>query len=381
VIPVELDAINDGHIHGLVTNRAEEGPTLDFKRDLPGNGRDARKEFIADVCAFANTSGGDLVFGIDEDAEGRASAVVATDFNADEVITQLSSVLADGLEPRLHGVGMRALQMALGGRVLVLRVPRSYSGIHRSAQDGHFWIRESRSKRQLDVPGIANRFRDLFGREDRVVDFFARRYTAIATNTYPLSIDAGQKVVVHLLPARDFLSGEEVDLTPVSGPGAFPVIPNPASADASMTYEGVIHHSNLRNGQVRACTLLFRSGVVEAVASLGLAEDGAIPPLPLDTVEQYFFNFLHHSIVPTAAHLSGGWPIIARLAVVGAHLSQGRSTNRVLAFNIELAPVHFHGPVLTLPELLFEAPPANLARQLQAGFDRLWQAWGYDHAY
>ena len=320
MISAELNAITEAHIQALVANRIEESPTLEFKRELPRDDRDARKEFIADVCAFTNTGGGDLVFGIDEDAEGRATAVVPAGFNVDDEILRLSNILADGLEPRIHGIRMRAVEMSPGARILVVRIPRSFAGIHRSARDGHFWIRESRSKRQLDVPGIANRFRDLFGREDRVADFFARRYAAIGGDTYPIGLLAGQKVVVHLLPARDFLSGEEVDLKPLSAPASFPVIPRENVGDVSMAFEGVIHHANAVGGRARASTLLFHSGVVEAVASLGLPAAGEPHFLPLEKVEEYFVSFLRHSLMPTSVHLSGGWPILARLAIVGATL-------------------------------------------------------------
>lgn len=183
MIPNSMDHLSAEDIQGLVTARAEEGPTLEFKRDLPRDDRDSRKEFVADICAFANSKGGDIVFGIEEDAIGLASRVVPHDFNADTVITQLTNVLTDSLEPRLHGVVMRAVDINATGKVLVIRVPRSYAGIHRSQRDAHFWVRESRSKRQLDVPGITNRVADVLGRQDRLADFFARRYAAVGTDS------------------------------------------------------------------------------------------------------------------------------------------------------------------------------------------------------
>ena len=54
------------------------------------------------------------MFGIDEDAEGRATAVVPAGFNVDDEILRLSNILADGLEPRIHGIRMRAVEMSPG---------------------------------------------------------------------------------------------------------------------------------------------------------------------------------------------------------------------------------------------------------------------------
>jgi predicted HTH transcriptional regulator len=105
MIPVRIQDAAVADLEVLV-GASEEGSTLDFKRDLLGDDRDSRKEFIADVSALANTKGGALVYGIDEDAHGRAGALAPHEFNADAVITALSNALADNLEPRLRGVAM-----------------------------------------------------------------------------------------------------------------------------------------------------------------------------------------------------------------------------------------------------------------------------------
>lgn len=50
------------------SNAVSEGRTIDYKRELPGNSDGDKKEFLADVSSFANTSGGDLILGVDENA-------------------------------------------------------------------------------------------------------------------------------------------------------------------------------------------------------------------------------------------------------------------------------------------------------------------------
>lgn len=382
MIPADLKDISSDHIQALVAGRVEEGRTLEFKRELPGSTREARKEFIADVCAMANTAGGDIVYGVDEDREGRATAINAVSFNPDELVLQLSSVLADGLEPRLHGIVMRPVEIRDGTRVLVIRVPRAHNGLHRSAQDRGFWVRESRSKQALDVPGITSRFRALFGREDRLVDFLARRYAAISTNQCSLALQPGQKVVVHLLPAHEFLDGAEVNLEPVVGPGTFPVMPREHGGDRTMTLDGVMHHPGISRGAVRAFTLLFHSGVVEAVASLGTSTEGAATNLRFEVVEDYILGFLQAALPRASQHLSDGWPILARFAIVGAHLAGAEPADRTRFFLDDVAPVRVFEPVLALPEVLFESDPGtSLPTFLRPAFDRLWQAWGYVRSY
>ena len=384
MIPRAIADISAADIEALIEHTEEEGPTLDFKRDLPGRDRDSRKEFVADVCAFANTRGGDLVYGIEEDEEGRASRVEPNVFNPDEVVNQLTSVLTDLLEPRLHGVSMRTIEVGeAGGRVLVVRVPRSVAGIHRSRADAHFWIRESRSKRSLDVPGILSRVGDLLGREDRVADFFARRYAAICGGTYPLALQPGPKVAVHILPARDIFSGEETDLTAVAQPGSFFVMPRARSGEATRTFEGVIHHSPVQEGAVRAATLLFHSGIVEAVAvgirrNAGPEEDY----LPLEAVEATCVQFLESALPVVVDHLAGGYPVTVRIAITSASDTVGRSSNRDLLWDFQgMPPVRVHAPVLVLPDVLVDQEPVSVPRLLRPTFDRLWQSWGYPRCF
>jgi hypothetical protein len=62
VTPADLVALHDRHV--------TERRTLDYKRDLKFAGRDDNKELLADVLSFANASGGDIVFGMDEARDG-----------------------------------------------------------------------------------------------------------------------------------------------------------------------------------------------------------------------------------------------------------------------------------------------------------------------
>jgi predicted HTH transcriptional regulator len=55
----------------LVANQIPESPILEYKEALPTRSDGDRKEFLADVSAFANTSGGVIIYGIRELRDGR----------------------------------------------------------------------------------------------------------------------------------------------------------------------------------------------------------------------------------------------------------------------------------------------------------------------
>lgn len=67
-----------------------EGKTLEFKRDLTG-----RRNVLRTLCAFANTAGGTLVFGVED--TGTVTGVA----DALEFEQQLASIVCDGIAPRV----------------------------------------------------------------------------------------------------------------------------------------------------------------------------------------------------------------------------------------------------------------------------------------
>jgi hypothetical protein len=334
---------------------------------------------------MANTKGGDLVFGVQEDAEGCAARLAPIQSNPDEVITRLTNILTDGLEPKLHGIVMRAVPIAAGGFALVLRIPRSYSGIHRSSRDAHFWVRESRSKRSLDVPGIVSRVSDLIGREDRVADFFARRYAAIGTGAYPLKLKEGPKLVIHIVPTRDILAGEEVDLIRVQEAGEFFLMPGNRSSVSTYTFEGVLQHHtpNEQDGTVRAATLLFRSGVVESVANISLHSMNNGPEfIPIEAIEDLTCQYLAQALPAVVERMNSVLPLTVRIALVGANHHSGRTLNRDLTWHLDFVPsIQVHSAALVYPDILFESIPGCMPLKLEPTFTRLWQSWGYSRAY
>src|SRR4051812_5591664 len=125
MIPKPLDKIEATDIQALVTNGDEERRTMDFKRDLPGNADKDKNELRADVTSFANASGGDLIFGVDE-ARGVATAVPGLPgVDADAEIRRIEAVIQSSIDPRVPGFESRAIPIPGKAPVIVVRVPKS----------------------------------------------------------------------------------------------------------------------------------------------------------------------------------------------------------------------------------------------------------------
>lgn len=140
-----LATITEDDLDQLVANRVPESDFLDFKRE-PGFEADAgKREFVKDVVAFANSGGGVLVYGIDEErVDGKPSGVPASFSgfdvpNEDALIRQCRSMLDDGVDERIAGVEIRAVFKAADGKAaLIVRVPRSLQAPHQVIRDKDF---------------------------------------------------------------------------------------------------------------------------------------------------------------------------------------------------------------------------------------------------
>lgn len=69
-----LSTVTEANLQALIDGAVREDRTLEFKRDAYGANDEARSEFLADISALANTLGGDLVIGLDEQ-QGVASSL------------------------------------------------------------------------------------------------------------------------------------------------------------------------------------------------------------------------------------------------------------------------------------------------------------------
>ncbi|HVR50406.1 MAG TPA: ATP-binding protein, partial [Pseudorhodoferax sp.] len=259
-------------LHRLIADKEPEGPHLEFKRELPRGDNAGRHEFAADVSAMGNSGGGDLIYGLDEDAEGCAGAVVPIIGNADDEARRLLDVLASAVEPRLPGVQVHAIPVA-GGAVFVVRVPQSWTGPHRVRTNQHFFIREGARKRQLDVPEIRGLFLRSESKAQRVRDFRTERLGKLISQMAPVPLRRGTIQVLHLVPTQSMLGAISVDPTPYAHDQPIPLLAGGAGS-YRLNIDGAlaIRHAGAEGSH--GYSQLFRNGYLEAVKVERWAAEG-----------------------------------------------------------------------------------------------------------
>jgi len=227
MIQREFDSTTKADIDGLVSDSVQEGRTIEYKEKLPGGTDEDTREFLADISSFANSAGGDLIYGVREkrDAAGKPLGIPESadglgNVNVDVELNRLESKIRDGIAPRIPGVRARRIDGFSQGPVILWRVPKSWAGPHMVTfkNSSRFFSRTSAGKYQLDVHEIRASFLASESITDKIRAFRADRLSKILTGETPIQLDSGPKLVLHLLPISAFSGSPIVDLKTAAAP-------------------------------------------------------------------------------------------------------------------------------------------------------------------
>ncbi len=211
-----LGSITEPDIQALIDAQVAEQKTLEYKRILPDGSNSEKKEFLADVSSFANTAGGYILYGVEEQAglPTKISGIQLDDVDACKL--RLEDMLRNGINPRLPHVEIHPVALASGYYVLILHIQKSWLSPHRVVfqQYGHFYARSSAGKFQLDVTELRTAF-ELSGiTAERIRDFRTERLSRISAGEEipTLLEERSPKLVLHMIPSSAFNSSISVDL-------------------------------------------------------------------------------------------------------------------------------------------------------------------------
>ncbi|WP_185643558.1 helix-turn-helix domain-containing protein [Burkholderia sp. Bp8990] len=387
MIPLaKLEEVNEAILQQLIDDAFRESRTLDFKAQLDLT-RDGRQALAEDVCAFANTVGGDLVFGIREDG-GIAEEIVPLHIaDLDAQLLTLTNFLRDAVEPRVTtNLLSHAVPLAAGGHVVILRVAPSPNAPHRLLRNNHFYLRNSVGKETMDIHAIRTAFAFSEGLADRAVAFRDRRLGLLRSRQIQVPLVPDQPMlVVHLVPVlsltrREGHTIEELKAAAEDLQRAQPAA-NPLGRPVA-NFEGVICTSNTdRQDQHYAFAQLFRDGCIELVSVLTTEEQGN-PPLPTIFPATYEPSLVQHALpvafqalttlgIPAPLYLS-----VSLLNVRGMRVAIRRPRTGLAGFP-EL-PANLVD--LTSSLRYVEDPAVAPAVLAGPAIDVVWNAVGIDHS-
>jgi len=301
LISKSLKEITAADINALVRDQIDESDTLEFKRLLDDGSPSASVDAMREVSAFANTSGGDFVIGVDA-SDGIAVGVPGILINdADELIRRVEDLCGNGVDPPISGIQSRAISIGTDRCVVVFRVERSWSAPHRVTvrNHAHFYGRKSKAVFQMKASDLRAAFGQVQSIRQQVDTFRRQRIDILHSPAGPLDLAPGPTLVLHVVPFASF-GGTELSLWP-SEEARFAFSPlGFGGGNCAVNFEGFSILSQSRSGQVSALSQISRAGWVESVTPFPGEEPKVRPrwigkQLP-PTLRKFFDALSRHGI-------------------------------------------------------------------------------------
>lgn len=158
MFPTRLSEVVASEVHSVIRDEAAETLDFELKRALPAKkgvdpwmtngklGDDAKDELASEIIAFANTLGGTLIVGIDEDtATKRAKPPLFPIPRCKEAAARLHQAISDRIEPKLPVFECEGVVTEKDGTsgVIIMRTLESYLAPHRHTQNNHCYVRRN----------------------------------------------------------------------------------------------------------------------------------------------------------------------------------------------------------------------------------------------
>jgi hypothetical protein len=379
MIDKPLNQITFADIDQFVQEKWPEGKTVDYKRDPYGNRDEDKKELLKDVSSFANTQGGDILIGVDEDKGVPVGIPGVTVPDIDKEKLRLEEIIRRGLDPRIECAIHHVLTPA-SSAVVVIRVQESLLFPHRvvyQGKFGEFWARSSAGKYSMDTDELRRAFTLSATVYEQIKAFRSERVAQVSRGETPLPLTPGGKLIVHLIPVASFRSRQLFDVATLPDLATrFPPM-GTSGWDYRLNLDGHVSYSGGRAQRVsRSYTQFFRNGVVEAVISDVVLEKK-------DEGKLLLAGYYERTLLENFPRLMAGFrqtgvlpPLWGFLTITGA---KGAKIPSDSDFGDEYRDID--RDTLLLPEFVINDLNTDTAALLRPVFDLVWNASGFARSF
>lgn len=376
MIEKKLGEITVADIERLKDDGVPEGLTLEYKRDLPGTSDGQKREFLADVSAFANAEGGDIIYGL-EDVEGSITEILRLEIaDTDLEVRRLESMIQDGISPRIRAIARVVADSSR--RVLIIRIEKSWVRPHRVIFQNHdkFYARVGASRPQLDVTQLRAAFLQSATISDRISGLRTDRVIDIMNDRAPLPLEKSATVVLHVIPVGALAESAEMDLRAMFQALKSESLWQSKITTPVVTFQGVLLKGEPdQNGRFNSYTHFYRSGILEAV-STDLLEGYSGPKsedryIPHTSFEQQVDTYLPRCL-RALSNLGVRAPALLGMSLLNVRgLRMARPTSSYDRGN------SIREETLIVPGALIEDLGMPILPVLKPLFDRVWNACGF----
>ncbi len=370
---VSFDSIDENTLISLKDNQVCEDRRLDYKVDLSLQGSDNKKEFLADVSAFANSIGGRILIGIAEE-KGIIMDIPGMECDDPDALTQTMDNLIDtGIAPRIRKK-IKWIKLQNGSYVFVIDIPQSFYGPHMVTLGGssRFHYRTNSGKLQMDVYQIREAFTASATLDERIRNFRLDRLAKIESGDGPVSIAAKPHIVFHIIPVEslspikaDYIGGfEEYGLRDelFNSLGSL-------YEYAKYNFDGfvVFSKSKIETTYVQ----LFSNGCIELLDTRPFSNDhNDFPKIRIKALEHFSIEATK-TLIQLQDRLGCGYPRIIYLSVIGV------KGYRIYQSNLLSGEDPIDRDLLLIPGVRINETGEEITIAMKPVFDDIWRAGGY----
>ena len=364
-------------VEQLVNEQRHEDRHLEYKRQLPPKLNDAIRKFVESIAALANTEGGVVIFGVEEEDHVPKQVVGLVDAVEDVENRRLESYAREHIDPGVTNLIPHWHDWRDGRKILILEVPRSLAAPH--GIDGTFYGRQTGAKYPMQTNQLRQVFLERALWEQEAEDFRRARVEGFLSDTLGLlGTTAGPSLLVHILPLGGTREHDVVadtidynwdwrlamarDLRYGQGAARRPNLHGWAFTDIRLP----------QGGAVEAALQFFRSGAVESYASMARFQVGDTLILG-GSLERHIVTCIHRAL-EWLGKCDKAPPFIVYVTLFNV-----RQYRIAKVYPGDNGMAGFQQTMNYLPGLLVERVPASreeLALVLRPTIDTVWQAAG-----
>ena len=258
----------------LIDNKIFENNELEYKNYTFSDGKfsipdKSRDKFMQEIAAFANTNGGTIVIGMQEDNNGLPIKLSGTGMalgNFDNWLSSFRQIVLSRIRPHLHGI--KCVPIPVDGEqniAIVISIPKSVARPH-SFWDGNkdeFFMRYANGIMYMDIGDLRKAFVYSSGLQDKIRQFRRDRIALILANECVGDFGNVPKLVLHIIPEWSFELGNTIALKQFEKDGSFQPIYGSrwrGYYNADGYYIAVTEDST---GKIQTYTQIFHSGIIE----------------------------------------------------------------------------------------------------------------------
>ncbi|MCK4358169.1 MAG: ATP-binding protein [Candidatus Cloacimonetes bacterium] len=390
MISKELNDIKKADLVYLKENEILEDKTLEYKEYLNFDNREDKKEFLADVSSFANSMGGDLIYGIKE-KDGFPKEISGIKVNnLDSFRNKIENLLRDAIKPRIPSLNIQPILLENGNYVIIIRTKKSWLAPHQVVLDGllysrencgRFYKRHNGGKHPMDVYELRDAFMQSETLYEKISKFRNDRVDNILQGETPIPINEGlSNVVLHIIPLNSFYTKSEdyfnlhkcYTVGKIFKPIYFTLgddYDSEYQIKSKYNFDGIVKFHSFLKSYIQ----IYRNGIIEATYNRCFYTEDNIFGITdfehhmIKSISYYLRNYREFNIEPP-------FVIFISLLEIGSyeikHLETGYS------FHHYIGSYKSDRNLLILPEIFINDYNIDVESQLKPYFDMVWNAYG-----